>query len=117
MFLPLSFSGQSYQQDLVVYRFENVFKVTSYKIFSLRSPIVSRTNYHWPKIDIFPYEEDATHIYAYPTHKHNLGTMNYITKTNIESLYLRLLDPLLVPSPYNLPLSLGAMIKLGRSNL
>ncbi|CAF0719627.1 unnamed protein product [Rotaria sp. Silwood1] len=107
----------SFHNDLIVYRFKNIHKVTSYKIFSLRSPIVNRTNYRWPKIDIFPYEENDTHIYAYPKHHHNLGTMNYIAKTNVEPIYLRILGPLLVPSPRNLRLSLKAMIKLGRSNV
>jgi len=107
----------SFHKDLVVYRFRNIYKVTSYKIFSLRSPLVNRAKYRWPKIDIFPYEENATHIYAYPKHQHNLGTMNYIAKTNIEPVYLRILGPLLVPSPYDPRLSLKAMVRLGRSSV
>ncbi|CAF0761433.1 unnamed protein product [Adineta ricciae] len=107
----------SFHKDLVVYQFKNVHKVTSYKIFSLRSPIVNRTNYRWPKIDIFPYEENATHIYAYPKHQHNLGTMSYLAKSNVEPVYLRVLGPLLVPSPRQPRLSLKAMVRLGRSNL
>jgi len=33
-------SRDSFQKDIVVYRFRNVHGVTSYKIFSLRSPLV-----------------------------------------------------------------------------
>jgi hypothetical protein len=99
-----------------MYRFGNMNKVTSYKIFSLRSPIVNGTNYRWPKIDIFSYQENSTHIYAYPKHQHNPGTMSYITKDNVEPIYLRLLGPLLVPSPYHPRKSLKAMMRLGRSN-
>ena len=91
--------------------------MTSYKIFSLRSPIVNRTNYRWPKIDIFPYEENATHIYAYPKHQHNLGTMNYLAKSNVDPVYLRILGPLLIPSPRQPRSSLKAMVKLGRSSV
>ncbi len=108
---------QNYQQNLVIYRFINIYKISSYKIFSLNSPIINGTNYRWPKIDIFPYEENSTHIYAYPKQQHNLGTMNYILKTNIEPIYLRLLGPILVPSPYHPRKSLKAMIKLGQSNV
>jgi hypothetical protein len=43
--------------------------------------------------------------------------MNYITKNYTEPIYLRLLGPLLVPSPYHPRKSLKAMIKLGRSNV
>jgi hypothetical protein len=111
------FSYRSYQQDLVIYRFRSIDKVISYKIFSLRSPIVNGTNYRWPKIDVFSYQENSTHIYAYPKHEHSLAKMNYIQKTNIEPTYLRLLGPLLVPSPYNPRKSLKATIKLGRSNV
>lgn len=107
----------SFHKDLVVYRFRNIYKVTSYKIFSLRSPLVNRTNYRWPKIDIFPYEENATHIYAYPKHQHNLGTMNYLAKSNVDPVYLRVLGPLLIPSPRQPRLSLKSMVKLGRSNV
>ena len=110
-------SGDTFQKHIVVYRFRNVHRVTSYKIFSLRSPLVNRTNYRWPKIDIFPYEENATHIYAYPKHQHNLGTMNYLAKSNVDPVYLRILGPLLVPSPRQPRLSLKSMIKLGRANL
>lgn len=102
---------------MVVYRFRNIYKVTSYKIFSIRSPIVNRTNYRWPKIDIFPYEENSTHIYAYPKHRHNLGTMSHIAKHHIEPVYLRILGPLLVPSPHNPRLSLQAMVRLGKANV
>ncbi|UJR26431.1 hypothetical protein I4U23_007762 [Adineta vaga] len=107
----------SFHNDLVVYLFKNVYKVTSYKIFSLRSPIVNRTNYRWPKIDIFPYEENATHIYAYPKHQHNLGTMNYLAKSNVDPVYLRILGPLLVPSPRQPRFSLKSMVRLGRANV
>jgi hypothetical protein len=79
--------------------------------------MINNTNYRWPKIDIFSYEENSTHIYAYPKHQHNLGTMNYISKTDIEPIYLRLFGPLLVPSPYHLRKSLKAVIRLGRSNV
>jgi hypothetical protein len=43
--------------------------------------------------------------------------MNYIIKDYIQPIYLRLLGPLLVPSPYHPRRSLKAMIKLGRSNV
>lgn len=43
--------------------------------------------------------------------------MNYIAKVDVEPVYLRILGPLLVPSPYNLRSSLKAMVKLGRSNI
>ncbi|CAF3330346.1 unnamed protein product [Rotaria socialis] len=115
--IRMSKDRASFHNDLVVYRFKNIHRVTSYKIFSLRSPLVNKTNYRWPKIDIFPYEENKTHIYAYPKHQHNLGTMNYLAKSDLEPIYLRILGPLLVPSPRHLRLSLKAMIKLGRSNL
>jgi len=110
-------SRDSFQKDIAVYPFRNVYKVTSYKIFSLRSPLIRGTNYRWPKIDIFPYEENATHIYAYPKHRHNLGTMNYLAKSNVDPVYLRILGPLLVPSPRQPRLSLKSMIKSGRENV
>ncbi|CAF1294513.1 unnamed protein product [Adineta steineri] len=115
--IRLSKDRPSFHKDLVVYRFKNIYKVTSYKIFSLRSPIVNRTNYRWPKIDIFPYEENATHIYAYPKHQHNLGTMYYLAKTNVDPVYLRVLGPLLIPSPRHPRLSLKSMVRLGRSSV
>ena len=43
--------------------------------------------------------------------------MSYIAKTYIEPVYLRVLGPLLVPSPYDPRLSLKAMVRLGRSNI
>jgi hypothetical protein len=43
--------------------------------------------------------------------------MNYIAKSNIEPVYLRILGPLLVPSPRQLRLSLKAMVRLGRSSV
>ena len=104
-------------QDLVIYRFRNIYGMESYKIFSLRSPRVNGTDYRWPKIDLFPYQENSTHISAYPKHQHNLGTMSSMNRTDIHPLYPRLLGPLLVPSPYHPRKSLKAMIKLGRSDL
>ncbi len=75
--------NKSYKLDLVLYRFRNIYGLISYKIFSRQSPIVNGTNYRWPKIDLFPYQENSTHIYASPKHEHNLGTMKYINKKNI----------------------------------
>jgi hypothetical protein len=43
--------------------------------------------------------------------------MNYIAKSNVEPVYLRVLGPLLVPSPRHPRISLKAMVRLGRSNL
>jgi hypothetical protein len=100
----------------VVYQFRNSHRVTSYKIFSSRSSRVNGTHYRWPKIDVFPYQESRTHIFAFPRHDHNLGTMNYLAKTDVEPTHLRPLGPLLLPSPRNLHQSLKAMIKLGKSN-
>ena len=91
--------------------------MTSYKIFSLRSPRVNRTHYHWPKIDVFPYQQSRTHIFAYPHHQHNLGTMSFFLKTDLYPFYLRPLGPLLLPSPQNLPRAIKTMIRLGQSNI
>jgi hypothetical protein len=91
--------------------------VTSYKIFSIDSSRVSRTHYRWPKIDLFPYQQSRTHIYAYPHHKHNIGTMGYLAKTDVQPTHLRPLGPLLVPTPRNLHRSLKAMIRLGQSEM
>ncbi len=106
-----------YRKDLVVYQFRNSRRVTSYKIFSSRSSRVNGTHYRWPKIDVFSYQESRTHIFAFPRHDHNLGTMSYLAKTDVEPIHLRPLGPLLLPSPRNLHQSLTAMIKLGRSNV
>lgn len=43
--------------------------------------------------------------------------MNYLAKVNVDPVYLRVLGPLLIPSPRQPRLSLKAMVKLGRSNL
>ncbi len=91
--------------------------MTSYKIFSIHSPRVPQTHYRWPKIDVFPYRESRTHIFAFPRQKHNIGTMNYLAKTDVQPTHLRPLGPLLVPSPRNLHRSLKAMIQLGQSNI
>ncbi len=106
-----------YRKDLVVYQYRNAHRVTSYKIFSIDSSRVSRTHYRWPKIDLFPYQQSRTHIYAYPHHKHNIGTMGYLAKTDVQPTHLRPLGPLLVPTPRNLHRSLKAMIRLGQSNV
>ena len=106
-----------YRKDLVVYQYRNSQRVTSYKIFSIRSSRVDRAEYRWPKIDVFPYQESRTHIFAFPRHRHNLGTMNYLSKLDVHPIHLRPLGPLLVPSPRNLRQSLSAMVRLGRANL
>ncbi|CAF0966335.1 unnamed protein product, partial [Didymodactylos carnosus] len=62
----------SYTNDLIIYPFRNIYRVTSYKIFSSRSKQVNGTKYRWPKIDLFPYYENKTHLSAYPKHRHNL---------------------------------------------
>ncbi len=111
------FSGPLYRKDLVVYEFRNSQRVTSYKIFSINSPHVNRTHYRWPKIDVFPYQQSRTHIFAFPRHKHNIGTMNYLAKTDVQPIHLRPLGPLLVPSPRNLRSSLKAMVQLGQSSV
>jgi hypothetical protein len=113
----LYFSDALYRKDLVVYQYRNTHRVTSYKIFSTRSTRVNRAEYRWPKIDVFPYQESRTHIFAFPRHKHNLGTMNYLAKTDVHPIHLRPLGPLLVPSPQNLRQSLSAMVRLGQSNI
>lgn len=43
--------------------------------------------------------------------------MNYLAKNNVNPVYLRVLGPLLVPSPRQPRLSLKSMVKLGRSNV
>jgi hypothetical protein len=43
--------------------------------------------------------------------------MNYIAKSNIEPVYLRILGPLLIPSPRNPRLSLKAMVKIGHASV
>lgn len=43
--------------------------------------------------------------------------MSVIAKSNVEPVYLRVLGPLLVPSPRDPRLSLKAMVKLGRSSV
>ena len=107
----------STRQDLVILRFRNSYGISSYKIFSEHSPRVNGTDYRWPKIDLFLYQENTTHLYAFPKHQHNLGTMSVINRTHIEPLHLRLLGPLLVPSPKQPRKSLKAMVKLGPSNV
>lgn len=110
------FSG-IYREDLVVYHFRNTYRVASYKIFSVCSTRVNRTFYNWPKIDVFPYYQSRTHVFAYPRHQHNLGTMGYLSKDDLYPLHLRPLGPLLLPSPQNLRQSIKAMVRLGRSNI
>ena len=117
MFCSIFFSAPLYRKDLVVYQYRNTQRVTSYKIFSIHSSRINRAQYRWPKIDVFPFRESRTHIFAFPRHKHNLGTMDYLAKTDVDPIHLRPLGPLLVPSPQNLRRSLSAMIKLGQSNL
>ena len=43
--------------------------------------------------------------------------MNYLAKHHVEPVYLRVLGPLLVPSPHNLRFSLRAMVRLARPNI
>ena len=43
--------------------------------------------------------------------------MSYLAKTNVDPVYLRVLGPLLIPSPRQPRLSLKAMVKLGRSSV
>lgn len=43
--------------------------------------------------------------------------MGYLAKTNVDPVYLRLLGPLLIPSPRQPRLSLKAMVRLGRSSV
>ncbi len=116
-FFILYFSSPLYRKDLVVYQYRNVHRVTSYKIFSIHSSPVNRAHYRWPKIDIFPYQQSRTHIFAYPQHRHNLGTMNYLARTDVFPIHLRPLGPLLVPTPKNLRQSLKAMVRLGQSSV
>lgn len=125
LFIPITsvkkclkiFSNSTQQKDLIIYRFRNIYAMDSFKIFSRRSPRVNGTDYRWPKIDLFPYRENSTHISAYPNYQHNLGTMSTMNRTDIHPLSLRLLGPLLVPSPFHPRKALKAMIKLGHSNL
>jgi hypothetical protein len=116
-FLILYFSALVHRKNLVVFQYRNVHRVTSYKIFSIDSSRVRGTHYRWPKIDVFPYQESRTHVFAFPHHRHNLGTMGYLAKTDVQPTHLRLLGPLLVPTPRNLNPSLKAMVRLGQSNL
>ncbi|CAF1109713.1 unnamed protein product [Adineta ricciae] len=106
-----------YQQDLFVHQFQNTRRVTSYKVFSIHSTRVEGTYYRWPKIDIFPYQQSRTHVFAHPRQDHNLGTMKYLAKTDIEPYHLRLLGPLLLPSPRHIHPTLKAMIRSGKSDV
>ncbi|UJR29322.1 hypothetical protein I4U23_010534 [Adineta vaga] len=106
-----------YRQDLVVYQYRNTRRVTSYKIFSIYSSLIDGTHYRWPKIDMFPYQQNRTHVFEFPRHDHNLGTMKYLSITDLEPFHLRLLGPLLIPSPRHLLSSLRAMIQLAKANV
>ena len=106
-----------YRKDLIVYQFRNTRRVTSYKIFSIYSTRVERTQYRWPKIDIFPYQQSHTHVFAFPRHDHDLGTMKYLPITDLEPFHLRILGPLLIPSPRNLSPSLRAMIRSEKTSV
>lgn len=111
------FSAPLYQQDLFVHQYQNTRRVISYKVFSIHSIRIEGTYYRWPKIDIFPYQQSRTHVFAHPRQDHNLGTMKYLAKTDVEPYQLRVLGPLLLPSPRHVHPAFKAMIRWGKSDV
>ncbi|CAF1015218.1 unnamed protein product [Adineta ricciae] len=79
--------------------FRNTRRVISYKFYSLHSTPIERAQYRWPKIDIFPYQQSQTHVFAFPRPHRNTGTIKYLSVTYLEPFPRRILGPLLIPNP------------------